>query len=334
MIKLAEGQLLEITVEVTAEDGRTNKDYTVTLKRFSPNDATLSGLELSAGVLAPPFNPAVSKYTCNLPSCIDSISLKPKVEDKNMKVTLFGDQPITAINLQQSQTNFTLTVTSANGSVTADYQFTVIKQPIMYSITLVGQTPRCAICSNVPHCPHKIKIGGKASDSIYCLTCLQDLTRTNKQDPISGKSLEDEWLQFDEETEKRISNEIARCQLPGGMIEVPLAHIGSSIRSNRLAAKKEKVCLNHAHKIKWWCYCHLQATQSCPNCSCKLLTCDANFHTEMICSAKHSQSSTSTSKVSFNMTNLFPSTIFVSRLRCCLGSAGYRWLVSINLSHC
>ena len=243
MIKLAEGQLLEITIEITAEDGRTNKNYTITLKRFSPNDATLSGLELSAGVLAPPFNPGVTKYTCYLPCCIDSISLKPKVEDKNMKVTLCGDKPITAINLQQSQTNFTLTVTSANGSVTADYHITAIKQPISYSISLVGQACRCAICTNVPHCPHRIRIGGKLCDSVYCLTCLQDFTRTNKQDPISGKPLEDDWLQFNEETEKMISNEIARCQLPGGTTEVPLAHMGSSIRSNRLAAKKEEVCL-------------------------------------------------------------------------------------------
>ena len=243
MIKLAEGQLLEITIEVTAEDGRTNKNYTIALKRFSPNDATLSGLELSAGIIAPPFNPAVTKYTCYLPCCIDSVSLKPKVEDKNMKVTLHGDKPITAINLQQSQTNFTLTVTSANGTVTADYYITAIRQPISYSITLVGQTSRCAICSNVPHCPHKIRIGGKLCDSIYCLACLQDFTRTNKQDPISGKALEDDWLQFDEETEKVISNEIARCQLPRGTTEVPLAHMGSSIRSHRLAAKIEEVYL-------------------------------------------------------------------------------------------
>jgi len=241
VIKLAEGQLLEITVEVTAEDGRTNKNYTISLKRFSPSDATLSGLELSAGVVAPPFSPAVTKYTCYLPCCIDSLSLKPKVEDKNMKVTLFGDQPITAINLQQSQTNFTLTVTSANGSVTANYSITVIKQPIVYSVNLVGQTVWCAICSNVPHCPHKIRIRGKLCDSVYCLTCLQDLTRTNKQDPVSGKSLEDDWLQFDEETEKAISNTVAQCQLPVGMTESPLAHIGNSIRSNRLAAKKEEV---------------------------------------------------------------------------------------------
>ena len=242
VIKLGEGQMLDITVEVTAEDGRTNKSYTITLKRFSPNDATLSGLELSAGVLAPPFNPAVTKYTCHLPCCINSISLRPKVEDKNMKVTLFGDQPIIPINLHQSQTNFALTVTSANGSVTADYFFTVIKQSIMYSITAVGQMPWCAVCSNVPHCPHKIKLGGKFSDSIYCLTCLQDLTRTNKQDPVSGRSLEDDWLHFDEEIEKRISNEIAHCQLPGGKTEAPLAHMGSSIRSNRLAAKKDEAC--------------------------------------------------------------------------------------------
>ena len=243
VIKLAEGQLLDINIEVTAEDGRTNKNYTIALKRFSPNDATLSGLELSAGIIAPPFNPAVTKYTCYLPCCIDSVSLKPKVEDKNMKVTLYGDKPITAINLQQSQTNLTLTVTSANGTVTADYYITAIRQPISYSITLVGQTSRCAICSNVPHCPHKIRIGGKLCDSIYCLACLQDFTRTNKQDPISGKALEDNWLQFDEETEKVISNEIARCQLPREATEVPLAHMGSSIRSNRLAAKNEEVYL-------------------------------------------------------------------------------------------
>ena len=43
----------------------------------------------------------------------------------------------------------------------------------------------------------------------------------------------------------------------------------------------------------------LQATQSCPNCSCKLLSCDANFHADLICSAKHSHSSTSTTKVNF-----------------------------------
>lgn len=255
MIKLAEGQLLEITVEVTAEDGRTNKNYIISLKRFSSNDAALSGLELSAGVLAPPFSPAVTKYTCYLPCCIDSLLLKPKVEDKNMKVTLFGDQPITAINLQQSQTNFTLTVTSANGTVTADYSITVIKQLVAYSVNLVGQTAQCAICSNIPYCPHKIRIGGKLCDSVYCLTCLQDLTRTNKQDPISGKSLEDDWLQFDEETEKTISNEIARCQLPGGMTEAPLAHMGNNIRSNRLAAKKEEVlnCLNSV--FNYWVLC-------------------------------------------------------------------------------
>lgn len=242
MIKLAEGQLLDITVEVTAEDGRTNKNYTITLKRFSPNDATLSGLELSAGVLAPPFSPAITKYTCYLPCSIDSISLKPKVEDKNMKVTLFGDQPITAINLNQSQTNFILTVTSANGAVTKDYSITVVKRPVVYSMALVGQTaPWCAICSNVPHRPHKIRTEGKLQNSFYCLACLQDLTRTNKQDPVSGKPLKDDWLQFDQEAEKMISNEIARCQLPGSTVEAPLAHMGSSIRSNRLAAKNEEV---------------------------------------------------------------------------------------------
>lgn len=246
MIKLSEGELMEVTIEVTAEDGRTNKYYTISLKRFSPNDATLSGLDLSAGLLAPPFNPATTRYTCYLPCSIDSISLKPRMEDKNMKATLFGDQPITAINLQHSQTNIALTVMSASGTVTQDYSVTVIKQPIVYAIEMLEHSVAswCAVCSNVPHCPYKIKVDGKLYDSIYCQVCLQELTRTNKQDPVSGKPLEGDWMQFDEDLIKKLSNEMARCQLPGGVVEVPLAHMGSSIRSNRLAGQKEEVKLN------------------------------------------------------------------------------------------
>ena len=162
MVKLSEGEVVEVTIEVTAEDGRTNKYYTISLKRFSPNDATLSGLELSAGVLAPPFSPAATRYICYLPCSIDSISLKPKMEDKNMKATLFGDQPITAVDLQHSQTSIKLTVTSASGTVTQDYSITVIKQPIVYAIEMLEHSVAswCAVCSNVPHCPYRIKVRG------------------------------------------------------------------------------------------------------------------------------------------------------------------------------
>ena len=162
MVKLSEGEVVEVTIEVTAEDGRTNKYYTISLKRFSPNDATLSGLELSAGVLAPPFSPAATNYICYLPCSIDSISLKPKMEDKNMKATLFGDQPITAVDLQHSQTSIKLTVTSASGTVTQDYSITVIKQPIVYAIEMLEHSVAswCAVCSNVPHCPYRIKVRG------------------------------------------------------------------------------------------------------------------------------------------------------------------------------
>jgi len=283
VIKLSEGELVEVTIEVTAEDGRTNKYYTISLKRFSPNDATLCGLELSVGLLAPPFNTATTRYTCYVPCSIDSISLKPKMEDKNMKATLFGDQPMTTIDLKHSQTNVALTVTSASGTVTQDYSIRVIKQPIVYAIEMLEHSVVlcCAVCSNVAHCPYKIKSGGKLCDSVYCQVCLQELTRTNKQDPISGKPLDGDWMQFDEDLVTKLSNEMARCQLPGSVVEVPLAHMGSSIRSNRLAGQKE------------------EPTKACSDCSCKLFTCDADFHTQLICSAKHSYpTTTSTAKVS------------------------------------
>ncbi len=60
-VKLTEGELSNIKVEVTAEDG-TTKTYWIHAKRLSAKDATLAGIEIKGTLLNPPFSPNVSEY--------------------------------------------------------------------------------------------------------------------------------------------------------------------------------------------------------------------------------------------------------------------------------
>ena len=61
-VPLTEGQIRDIKIEVTAEDG-TTKNYFVHVHRLSAKDATLSDLKLSQGTLKPEFSPSLLEYS-------------------------------------------------------------------------------------------------------------------------------------------------------------------------------------------------------------------------------------------------------------------------------
>jgi gliding motility-associated-like protein len=66
-----------ITVAVTAQDGVTTKNYTVTVNRSAlSNSATLYWLIPSSGTLSPVFAPGTTSYTDTISNAISSITLK------------------------------------------------------------------------------------------------------------------------------------------------------------------------------------------------------------------------------------------------------------------
>ena len=67
-VPLKEGEINEIKIEVTAEDG-TTKIYWVRVNRLSAKDATLSELKVSAGKLEPEFSPDCLEYNGNIYLC-------------------------------------------------------------------------------------------------------------------------------------------------------------------------------------------------------------------------------------------------------------------------
>ena len=68
-VPLKEGEVTDIQIEVTAEDG-TIKKYFVHVKRLSAKDATLSDLKIDKGAVQPGFSPDVTEYTCKSLTCM------------------------------------------------------------------------------------------------------------------------------------------------------------------------------------------------------------------------------------------------------------------------
>ena len=134
-----------ITVRVTAEDGTTMKDYTVTVTRAAQQtpatDATLSGLTASSATgpmatfntltLSPAFSALTTSYTASVPNTQTHVKLRPTASDSSATVTVNGtgvssgsESGAIALNVGANP----ITVRVTNGANTRDYTVTITRQ--------------------------------------------------------------------------------------------------------------------------------------------------------------------------------------------------------------
>lgn len=237
-MKLTEGKTIDVQIIVTAEDGKSTKTYTVSVRRLGADDATLSQLELSAGVLRPHFSPLVTTYDCYLPCSVDSLSIRAKPEDASMKLSMKDGSAISTVQLNPGRTLVELAVQSSSGKGTTVYSLSVAKSRLPTTLQLKNKNDafECAVCCGILHCPSRIKSG----PYVYCQPCLKELTRTNKMDPFTGKVLDEEkWFVQDYESETLLAKEEAVCPLPSGEITALLSQLGPKLLAERI--KNEKV---------------------------------------------------------------------------------------------
>ena len=243
VVKLTDGKPVEVEVIMTAEDGSTTKSYTVLTRRLSADDATLAQLDVSAGVLQPPFSPLVTRYECSLPSGVDSLTLRAKTEDSKMTVTMKTGEPVGTVPLNPGRTLVELAVTSVSGKTTSVYTITAVKSRLPPTLQLKEKKPQfeCAVCCNLVHLPTRIR----GSAGVYCRACLEELTRTNKTNPITGEKLEGEnWLEEDLACDSELANETAVCHTATGMVETSMQQIRAKLQANRIeASKTEEVAM-------------------------------------------------------------------------------------------
>ena len=243
-VKLIEGKTIEVQIIVTAEDGKSTKTYTISVRRLGADDATLSQLDLSAGVLRPQFSPLVTSYNCYLPCSVDSLSIRAKPEDVSMKLTMKDGSAISTVQLNVGHTLVELAVQSASGKGTTVYSISVMKSRLPTTVQLKNKSDafECAVCCGVVHCPSHIKNG----PYIYCQLCLEELTRTNKMDPFTGQLLgEEKWFLQDYECEVQLAKEETTCPQMSGEITAPLGQLGPKLLAERLKNDKiEEVSLS------------------------------------------------------------------------------------------
>lgn len=247
---------MEVEIVVCAEDAKTIKTYTIAAQRLSADDATLSSLALSGGSLSPPFSPFIYSYECYLFSSTEEVSLTAKTEDEAMKLSMGDGSPVGTVSLNPGRTLAQLNVLSVNGKGTTKYAITFIKPrlPITLRLKKKDEKFECAVCCGVLDKPSCIK-GGPYH---YCQYCLEELTRTNKVDPFTGKNLEEGWMEQDQETDAQLGELEALCQLPSTIVEAKMKQIGAKLKAERLKSQKEEVIISTVHVLSLeYNDCHL-----------------------------------------------------------------------------
>jgi hypothetical protein len=126
-VALTVGVAREITVTVTAGDGTTMKEYTVTVTRSSPGAstvATLSALSLSGVTLNEEWAATTYAYTADVGNSVASTMVAATATDGGATVTLPDPNPV---DLDEGATTITVTVTAEAGNM-QDYTVTVTRE--------------------------------------------------------------------------------------------------------------------------------------------------------------------------------------------------------------
>ncbi|WP_058302785.1 cadherin-like beta sandwich domain-containing protein [Gorillibacterium timonense] len=177
-ITLSEGANT-VTVVVTAEDGTTTQTYTITVTRDSAppvasNDATLSGLTLSEGTLAPAFASGTTGYTASVGNAVTSLTVTPTVNEAHATVTVNGTPVASgsasgAITLSEGANTVTVVVTAEDGTTTQPYTITVTRE----TAPTGGSTTTPPADSGV-----EVYVNGKAESAGTATTTMVDNRRT------------------------------------------------------------------------------------------------------------------------------------------------------------
>ena len=116
-----------LSLKVIAQDKRVHKTYTVKVLRQS-NDASLSALTTSTGVLSPVFSPTTTSYTIMVPYATTSLTVTGTKADANATMTPSdGKLSFTDLHLGFSDEK-SIGLSSEDGSATNEYKVKVVRQ--------------------------------------------------------------------------------------------------------------------------------------------------------------------------------------------------------------
>ena len=115
-----------IFVVVTAQDGITQKTYTITVVRPSlSNNAYLGSLTVNFGTLVPSFNPEITDYTVNVNNSVSVITITAEPAEGDAVISGNGQRSLKAGN-----NIFKIEVTAPSGTITKTYTVVVVREQV------------------------------------------------------------------------------------------------------------------------------------------------------------------------------------------------------------
>lgn len=130
-----------ITTVVTAQDGTTQKTYSLTVTRAAlSSNANLSDLAINSGALTPTFALGTTSYSASVSNATTSITVTPTTSNANASVTVNGTAvgsgtASTAIPLVVGSNAVTITVTAQDGATTKNYTLNINRAQANQQIT-------------------------------------------------------------------------------------------------------------------------------------------------------------------------------------------------------
>ena len=119
----------------------TGGDFSLVIGTLISNDANLSGLTISSGLLSPVFASATTSYTDSVDNSVASVTVTPAVNESHATVAVnstavTSGSPSGAITLNVGANTVTVVVTAQDGITTKTYTITVNRAPSSNDATL------------------------------------------------------------------------------------------------------------------------------------------------------------------------------------------------------
>ena len=115
----------EVNINVTSEDGTSNKTYKLNIYRgeITTSSAYLQNLKIKDVVLSPTFNSMTNDYSAKLTKDLDKVEITTTTEDPSAKVEIKGNE-----ELKEGENTITITVTSSDGENKQVYTIILTKE--------------------------------------------------------------------------------------------------------------------------------------------------------------------------------------------------------------
>ncbi|XP_031661082.1 uncharacterized protein LOC109879786 isoform X2 [Oncorhynchus kisutch] len=211
-IKLNDGLNL-VEIEVGAEDG-TSKKYCIEVTKLSARTAELSDLTIEGNVqLQPTFSANIYDYSSTVPFYCNSVTILPKVPDKNMKVSVNEESDSQPSPLTVGETVVSIKVLSADGSNSQMYYVLVMREQIPMAVSFSDVKEQvsyeCPVTLTALYRP--ISINQSDPQHLFSAPYIDMLARRSKVDPLNECPLGDSWKVLEHDLDKTMSSALVKC---------------------------------------------------------------------------------------------------------------------------